>query len=74
MWVFELDKRKIEGVKQKDFLQLLSYKKGKEEMFFGLLKDGRWVWVFLGEVFHLTQEEYLDAIEDAVDSGWKRTE
>ena len=74
MWVFELDKRKIEGVKQKDFLQLLSYKKWKQEMFLRLLKDSRWVWVFIGEVFHLAQEEYLDAIEDAVDSGWKRTE
>ena len=68
----ELDKRKIEDIKQSDFLQLFSYKKGKEEMFFGQLKDERWVWVFLGDVFHLYPDEYIEAIEEVVDDGWIR--
>ena len=69
----ELDKRKIEDVKQSDFLQLFSYKKGKDEMFFGQLKDERWVWVFLGDVIHLYPDEYIEAIEEVVDDGWVRT-
>ena len=42
-------------------------------MFFGQLKDERWVWVFLGDVFHLYPDEYMEAIEEVVDDGWVRT-